>query len=166
MARPDTRRLISFNGALVISLAATCSSLMDCYDAQHAYNRIFVQNVLAVRPSSPPPTAPGRPACSLGAGSRERATRELGARHRYPDAVFVLAVRESASVFRRAYTARAVCCAGIAVSAITTTSLWIGLGWVTLVFGVGGLVLAWMNHRGHKKGTYGSDTPKHPPLPE
>ena len=36
------------------------------------------------------------------------------------------------------------------MSDITTAQLWIGLGWVTLLFGGGGLLLAWLNHRGHK----------------
>ena len=36
------------------------------------------------------------------------------------------------------------------MSAITTTQLWIAWGLVVLVFGGGGLALAWVNHRGHK----------------
>ena len=69
--------------------------------------------------------------------------------------------RQPAPVFRGAYTARAVCRTGIIVSAITTTQLWIGLGWVTLI-GVGGLALALVNHRGHTKATRESDR-RNPP---
>ncbi len=32
---------------------------------------------------------------------------------------------------------------------IPMENLYIGLGWVVLI-GIGGLILAWLNHRGHK----------------